>query len=97
MSDALGGIDLFFSGALLVRLQIPPIDGAKTLKFLFAIGPIRESHIDIRHHQTHSWNATDSWQLERTRTLAKLQVNITYLYLIHLNSLFTFWSSQRTL
>jgi hypothetical protein len=76
-SDALGGLDLFFSGALLVRLQIPPIDGAKTLKFLFAIGPIRESHIDIRHHQTHSWNATDSWQLERTRTLAKLQVNIT--------------------
>ena len=45
MSDALCGIDLFFSGALLVRLQIPPIDGAKTLdlKFLFAIGPIRES------------------------------------------------------
>ena len=28
MSDSLGGINLFFSGALLVRLQIPPIEGA---------------------------------------------------------------------
>ena len=33
MSDALGGIKLFFSGALLVRLQIPPIEGAVLLTF----------------------------------------------------------------
>lgn len=55
VSDALGGIDLFFSGALLVRLQIPPIDGE--MQRNSSRGDEFSAHVDKANVASYDWSA----------------------------------------
>eukprot|EP00434_Breviolum_minutum_P006330 symbB.v1.2.005585.t5/scaffold326.1/size228935/7 len=55
MSDALGGIKLFFSGALLVRLQIPPIEGK--MQQNSSRGDEFSAHVDKANVASYDWSA----------------------------------------